>query len=351
MLNYYWASTLYKNALNNYTSGRVTKMGSCIKSPSNLFLFNVCKKSIFDRSFKLVNCVKLNKELLKLFLKALIRPSLSDIMLNARGLAFHKRLNFIFPKPLTIFDFTVGARNNKISFFYLKRICVITCDLLEKEFLLHLQCWLFTEESFIPNNIFFLLKKERELLMLLYNGGFFKLSTTLSIQRTTGSVKPLKKLRPRKARIVLKTTQFLVKLTEISSRAGARLSNFKHFTLFLTKLRRIGGLGRLTQAIKILNPFFYFRKRYRGRKSFFVPLIVMPESKYKFISRSILSAVLRRTTEYHFSDRLFMEIYDALRWRGRAYKYKRSILHLANLHKFNIKRRYFRRLLRRRAFY
>lgn len=348
----YWTSILYQKLLKRYLRGRI-KLKGHIKPTPHLFLWQVCKETFYASPPKLHgHPINLDAKLTKLLVPVFILPSIKDIIRLELPVGKNNNATpqkFVMSRPLNSFDFnTVPSTTN---FFYLKKNFTFFHNFVRKEILAYLRRWVLLEEVFVCEGLIFLFQRERQLLDSLVR-------CPLQLPaRVLGSLKPKqrpithKKLNSARARIETDTMQFLIRLTRISSRAGRRLGNFKHFTIFLTKLRKIGGLRRLTQIIRMLNPFFYFRKRYRGRKSFVVPLIVMPDSKHKFISRNLLNAVLRRTTERWFFDRLFMEVYDILRRRGRAYKYKRSILNLVNLHKFNIKRRYFRRLFRRKAFY
>lgn len=348
----YWTSILYKKLLKCYLRGRI-KLKGHIKSASYPFLWQVCKETFHASAPKLHGYqINLDAKRAKLLAPTFILPSIKDIARLELPVGENNNATpekFVMFRPLNSFDFSTTPSTT--NFFYLKKNFIFFHNFVRTEILAYLRRWVLLQEVFVCEGLIFLFERERQLLDSLVRRPLRLPAVAVARIKPKQTHVTHKKLNSARARIETDTMKFLIKLTRISSRAGRRLGNFKHFTIFLTKLRKIGGLRRLTQIIKILNPFFYFRKRYRGRKSFVVPLIVMPNSKHKFISRNLLNAALRRTTERWFFDRLFMEVYDTLRRRGRAYKYKRSILNLVNLHKFNIKRRYFRRLFRRKAFY
>jgi ribosomal protein S7 len=302
-----------------------------------------------------VSTVNINKKLALLFRPLFVKPFLNDLQ-TLRMFAASKALtNFLLPPPSYCFEFTHSLCELKLGVFYTKKILISFQTTLKITSLLYLYAWLIDRSSGLLAVFLVLLENESACLPQYYDTikATAKASFVVKKHTTRQLSKPTKKS---KIPFLNKTTpqiiQFLINLIKISSRGGAALRNFRHYVVFLRRLRGIGGYRRISQLMKVLNPFFYFRKRYRGRKSFYVPLVIMPEMRYKFIGRLLLKATINRKAERRFADRLIAEVVDALRRRGRAYKYKKSVLNLTNMHKFNIRRyRPRMRLLKRRIFY
>lgn len=355
----YWTVAIYKRILNTYStqSQLTTKFVRIDYFP----FVQPWKKNAVATPLGSYNFLKLNKNLTKLLEPLFIYPSLLDLNV---AVAIRKQQphlppsgtnRFLLPKAKTALD-TAPFESKKANFFLLKKAFFCIQSTLTRLLLYCLQHWILVTKLELTKEFFYLLQKERELLVFFDTNKNRPINTrNKTVVKVKRKLTVTKKSKPNKYTITnnkVDLVGFLIRLTKISSRAGARLRNFRYYTSFLVKLRKIGGLTRLADIIRILNPFFYFRKRYRGRKSFFVPLIVAHDSRVKFISRNLLNSVVRRTTERSFPDRLFREICDILQKRGKSYKYKKSILNLVNLHKFNIKRRFFRKhFLRRRIFY